>query len=125
MSVFGSDCVMVIFNLIICFPSLPRHSQTGSQADKFCQYLLGVSAINSVISSQRLYNLSPPLQHSLLPLGNIPQYLSRWERIKYQLPTCRYNILHGRPSRRWENNIKDGSSGSGLWGYGLDRAGSG
>jgi len=25
----------------------------------------------------------------------------------------------GRPRRRWENNI-DGSSGSGMWGYGLD-----
>ena len=29
----------------------------------------------------------------------------------------------GRPMRRWENNIKI-SSGSGMWGYGLDRAGS-
>jgi len=27
----------------------------------------------------------------------------------------------GRPRRRWE----DGSSGSGMWGYGLDQAGSG
>jgi len=29
----------------------------------------------------------------------------------------------GRPRRRWEDNIKDESSGSGMWGYGLDRAG--
>ena len=28
-----------------------------------------------------------------------------------------------RPKRRWENNIKDGSSESGMWGYGLDRSG--
>jgi hypothetical protein len=34
-----------------------------------------------VVSSQRQYHLSPQLQHPLLPLGNIPQYLSRWERI--------------------------------------------
>jgi len=32
--VFGSDCVMVIFSLIPCFPSLTWDSQTGSQADK-------------------------------------------------------------------------------------------
>ena len=82
---------MVIFSLIIYFPSLTRHSQTGSQAGKICQYLLGFSTINSVVSSQRLYNLSPQLQHPLLPLGNIPQYLSRWERINCQLPTCVYN----------------------------------
>ena len=32
----------------------------------------------------------------------------------------------GKARRRWEDNIKmDGSSGSGMWGYGLDRAGSG
>ena len=31
----------------------------------------------------------------------------------------------GRPRRRWEDNIKIGSSGSGMWEYGLDRAGSG
>ena len=30
----------------------------------------------------------------------------------------------GRPRRRWEDNIKI-PSGSGMWGYGLDRAGSG
>ena len=29
------------------------------------------------------------------------------------------------PRHGWEDNIKDGSSGSGMWGYGLDRAGSG
>jgi hypothetical protein len=29
----------------------------------------------------------------------------------------------GRPKLRWEDSIKmDGSSGSGMWGYGLDRA---
>jgi hypothetical protein len=26
----------------------------------------------------------------------------------------------GRPRRRWEDNSKSGSSGSGMWGYGLD-----
>jgi hypothetical protein len=26
----------------------------------------------------------------------------------------------GRPRRRWEDNIKTGSLGSGMWGYGLD-----
>jgi len=57
--VFGSDCVMVILSLITCFPSLTRHSQTGSQADKICQYIVGVSTINSAVSSQPLYNLSP------------------------------------------------------------------
>ena len=88
---FGSDCVMVIFSLNTCFLTLTRHSETGSQADKICQYLLVVSTINSVVSSQRLYNLSPKLQHPLLPLGSIPQHLSRWERINCQLPTCRYN----------------------------------
>ena len=31
----------------------------------------------------------------------------------------------GRPRSRWENSIKDGSLGSGMWGYGQDRAGSG
>jgi hypothetical protein len=31
----------------------------------------------------------------------------------------------GRPRRRWEDNIKNGSSGSGMWGHGLDRTGSG
>jgi len=31
----------------------------------------------------------------------------------------------GRPRRRWEDNIKIGSSGSEMWGHGLDRAGSG
>jgi hypothetical protein len=31
----------------------------------------------------------------------------------------------GRPRPRQEDNIKDGYSGSGMWGYGLDRAGSG
>jgi hypothetical protein len=72
---------MVIFSLITYFPSLIRHSQTGSQADKICLYPLGVSTINSVVSSQLLYNLSPQLQHPLLPLGNIPHYLSRWENI--------------------------------------------
>ena len=30
----------------------------------------------------------------------------------------------GRPRRRWEDNIKT-SSGGGMWGYGLDRVGSG
>ena len=29
----------------------------------------------------------------------------------------------GRPRRRWEDN--NGSLGSGMWGYGLDRAGTG
>jgi len=85
---------MVIFSLITCFPSLTRHSQTGSQADKICHYLLGVSTINSVVSSQRLYNLSPQLQHPLLPLGNIPQYLSGWERIVSYQPadTTIFNV---------------------------------
>ena len=31
----------------------------------------------------------------------------------------------GRPKRRWEDNIKMDLSGSGMWGFGLDRAGSG
>ena len=31
----------------------------------------------------------------------------------------------GRPRHRWEDNIKDGSSGSGMWCCGLVRAGSG
>jgi hypothetical protein len=82
---------MVMFSLITCFPSLTRHSSSGSQANKICQYLLGVSTINAVVSSQRLYNVAPQLQHPLLPLGNIPQYLSRWEHVNCQLPTCRYN----------------------------------
>jgi len=30
----------------------------------------------------------------------------------------------GRPRRRWEDNIKM-DLGSGMWGYGLDRGGSG
>jgi hypothetical protein len=30
-----------------------------------------------------------------------------------------------RPRRRWEYNVRDGSSGSGIWEYGLDGAGSG
>jgi len=30
----------------------------------------------------------------------------------------------GRPRHRWEDNI-DRSSGSGMWGHGLDRSGSG
>jgi len=30
-----------------------------------------------------------------------------------------------RPKRRWKDNINDGSSGSGIWGDGLDRDGSG
>jgi len=30
----------------------------------------------------------------------------------------------GRPRRRWVDDM-DGSSGSGMWGYGKDRAGSG
>jgi len=30
----------------------------------------------------------------------------------------------GRPRRRWEDNIKT-ILGSGMWGYGLDQAGSG
>jgi len=32
--------------------------------------------------------------------------------------------LLGRPRHRWEDKYSDGSSGSGMWGYGLDRAGS-
>ena len=31
----------------------------------------------------------------------------------------------GRPRRRREDNIKDGSSGSAMWRYGLDRSVSG
>jgi hypothetical protein len=31
----------------------------------------------------------------------------------------------GRPRRRWKDNIRMGLSGSGMWGYGLDRAGLG
>ena len=31
----------------------------------------------------------------------------------------------GRPRRRWEDNIKMDLRGSGMWGRGLDRAGSG
>ena len=31
----------------------------------------------------------------------------------------------GRLRRRWEDNIKMDLQGSGMWGYGLDRAGSG
>ena len=31
----------------------------------------------------------------------------------------------GRPRCRWEDSVKNGSLGSGMWGYGLDRAGSG
>jgi len=31
----------------------------------------------------------------------------------------------GRPSRKWEDNIKIGLQEVGMWGYGLDRAGSG
>ena len=31
----------------------------------------------------------------------------------------------GRHRRRWEDNIKHGYSGSGMWGRGLDRAVSG
>ena len=85
-----------------CFPSLTRHSQTGSQADQICPYLLGVSTINSVTSSQPLYNLSPQLQHPLFPLSNTPQYLSRWVHINCQLPTCRYKthdaiLVKGKP----------------------------
>ena len=34
-------------------------------------------------------------------------------------------IPHGRPRRRWEDNTKYGSSGIGMWGRELDRAGSG
>jgi len=30
----------------------------------------------------------------------------------------------GRRRRKWEDNIKSGSSGSGMWGHGLDRSGS-
>jgi len=33
--------------------------------------------------------------------------------------------LFGRSRHRWENDIKIGSSGSGMWEYGLCRAGSG
>ena len=38
--------------------------------------------------------LSPQLQHTLLLLSNIPQYLSRWECINCQLLICRYNSLY-------------------------------
>ena len=31
----------------------------------------------------------------------------------------------GRPRCRWEDNIRKDFSGSGMWGYGLDPAGSG
>jgi hypothetical protein len=31
----------------------------------------------------------------------------------------------GRPRRRWEDNIKMDLQENGMWGYGLDRAGSG
>jgi len=31
----------------------------------------------------------------------------------------------GRPRRRWEDNINMGLSGSGMWCYGMDCAGSG
>jgi len=31
----------------------------------------------------------------------------------------------GRPRRRWEDNIKMDLFGNGMWGYGLDGAGSG
>jgi len=31
----------------------------------------------------------------------------------------------GRPRRRWEDDIKMGLSRIGMWGYGLERAGSG
>jgi len=31
----------------------------------------------------------------------------------------------GRPRRRWEDKYYDGSLGSGMWRYGMDRAGSG
>jgi len=31
----------------------------------------------------------------------------------------------GRPRRRWEDNIRMDLRGSGMWGCGLDRAGSG
>ena len=31
----------------------------------------------------------------------------------------------GRPSRKWEDNIKIGLQEVGMWGYGLDRVGSG
>jgi hypothetical protein len=65
-SIFGSDCILVIFSLITCFPSLTRHSQTGSQTDKICQFFLAVSSINSVVSSQQLHNLSLQLLHPLL-----------------------------------------------------------
>jgi len=45
-----------------------------------------------------------------------------------------YKVLVGRPEgkrvlgrsrRRWENNIKMDLKGSGIWGCGLDQAGSG
>jgi len=54
--------------------------------------------------------------------------LDRWERRGV------YRVLMGkqegkrplgRPRLRWEDNIKMRSSGSGMWGYGLERAGSG
>jgi hypothetical protein len=51
----------------------------GSQHNKLCCLF------------SRLYNVSPQLQHPLLPLDNIPQFVSRWERNNCQLPTCRYN----------------------------------
>ena len=35
----------------------------------------------------------------------------------------RRNIPLGRHRPRGEDNIKDGSSGSGMWDYGLDRSG--
>ena len=54
-----------------------------------------VNLINSFVSSQRLYYLLPQESHPLLPLGNIPQYLSRWKCINCYLPTCRYNNQAG------------------------------
>jgi len=89
MSVFGSDCVIVIFNLITFFPkpdtavsnwkssrqdlSVPL----GSQHNKFCCYLL-----NCCTTYHPSYNI-----HCF----RSAIFFSTWESIICQLPTFGYN----------------------------------
>jgi len=73
MSVFGSDCVIVMFSLTACFTRLTGHSQTGSQADKIFQYLQGVSAINSVFSFSTAVQLITTVT---TPIASARQYSS-------------------------------------------------
>jgi len=97
MSVFGRDCVEIIFSFKFFFPSLARHSLIWKFSRPDQSVIRGVKLINSFVSTQLMYYLLHQGPPPLLPLGDtsaVPVQVGTHQLLVTHLQIVSLDVVH-------------------------------